>query len=106
MTVIIQQPKEAILTNTSPSVNMVNPAGSIEISGTFTGPATVTQNLTGGSTTVATFTTDSTFHTQANQLTFGLSGGNGPITIRWFPDAINADDTAVRILVKDKSHLG
>jgi len=105
MTVIIQQPKEATLTAASPSVNMVNPAGSIEISGTFAG-GTVTQNLTGGSTTIASFTVASTFHTQASQLTFGITGGSGTesVTVRWYPDAINADDTAVRLLVKDKSH--
>jgi len=106
MTTVIPQPKVATLDASNTSVDMVNTAGSIEIAGDFTGPATVTQSLTGGSTTIDTFLVDSTFHTQANQLTFGLTGGNGPITIRWYPDAINTDVTDTRVLKKDKSHEG
>ena len=89
--------KEETLDGSNTSVNMVNPAGSIEISGDFTGPATVTQSLTGGSTTIDTFTTDSTIFTKANQLTFGISGGVGPITIRWYDDAVDSDTVKTRI---------
>jgi hypothetical protein len=85
--------KTAVLTNTNPSVNMENTAGSVEISGTFTGPATVTQSLTGGGTTIATFTVDSTIYTKANYLTWGITGGNGPITIKWYADVTNTDNS-------------
>ena len=77
---------EITLTNTNTSENMNNTAGSLEISGTFTGPATVTQSLTGGSVAVDTFLAAETIFTNASALTFGLTGGNGPITVRWWKD--------------------
>lgn len=77
---------EAILTNTNPSENIRNTAGSLEISGTFTGPATVTQSLIGGSVAVDTFTAAETVFTNASALTFAITGGNGPVTVRWYKD--------------------
>jgi hypothetical protein len=85
--------KEATLTAANPSVDMINTRGSIEIAGTFDS-GTVSQSLTGGATTIATFTVDSTVFTQANYLTFGITGGLGSesVTIRWYPDIINIDN--------------
>ena len=97
----IAQTKSETLTLAGTSVDMVNPAGCIEISGTFTGPATITQSLTGGATTIDTFTVDSTFYTRANQLTFGITGGNGPITITWYPDVINTDPSLSNRLARN-----
>jgi len=77
---------EVTLTNLNPSENMVNTAGSIEVAGTFTGPATVTQNLTGGAVAVDTFTAAETVFTNASALTFAITGGNGPITVKWWKD--------------------
>ena len=77
---------EITLTDSNTSESMNNAAGSLEISGTFTGPATVTQSLTGGSVAVDTFLAAETVFTNASALTFGLTGGNGPITVRWWKD--------------------
>ena len=79
---------EATLTQANPSETIRNTAGSLEISGTFSGPATVTQNLAGGSVAVDTFTTAETIFTNASALTFGLSGEDGStdITVRWYKD--------------------
>ena len=77
---------EVTLTNTNPSENMNNAAGSLEISCTFTGPATVTQSLTGGSVAVDTFLAAETVFTNASALTFAITGGNGPVTVRWWKD--------------------
>lgn len=78
---------EINLTAANPSESMNNVAGSLEITGTFSG-ATVTQNLTGGSTAVDTFTAEETTFTNASALTFGLSGEDGStqITVRWWKD--------------------
>ena len=78
------------LTAANPSVNMSNSAGSIEIAGVFDS-GTVTQNLTGGSIAVDTFTTAETFFTNANRLTFSIAGGSGSeaVTIRWYDDKKN-----------------
>ena len=92
--------KEAILTNLNQSVNMTNPAGCLEITGTWTGPATVTQNLTGGTTAVDSFTADETIYTKASHSTFALTGGNGPVTVRWYMDSNNSDTTRARDLAK------
>lgn len=77
---------EITLTAANTSENMNNTAGSLEISGTFTGPATVTQSLTGGSVAIDTFTAAETTFTNASALTFALTGGDGPITVRWWKD--------------------
>ena len=81
----------ATLTAAEPSVNMSNSAGSIEIAGNFSGPATVSQNLTGGSVEIQAFTSAETFFTNANQLTFSATGADGStaITIRWYDDKKN-----------------
>lgn len=78
----------ATLTAANPSVNLENNAGSIEIAGTFDG-GTVTQNLTGGSIAIDTFTVAESFFTNANKLTFGITGGSGSesVTIRWYGDS-------------------
>lgn len=80
----------ATLTAANPSVNLSNSAGSIEIAGTFDS-GTVTQNLTGGSIAVDTFTAAETFFTNANRLTFAITGGSGSesVTIRWYDDKKN-----------------
>ena len=79
---------EITLTQANPSENINNSAGSLEIAGNFSGPATVTQNLTGGSIAVDTFTAAETTFTNASALTFGLSGEDGStsITVRWWKD--------------------
>lgn len=89
--------KEETLTAANPSVNMVNTAGSIEIAGTFDS-GTVTQSLTGGSTTIDTFTVDSTIFTKANQLTFAITGGLGSesVTVRWYDDCTDSDTVKTR----------
>ena len=92
--------KEAILTNLNQSVNMTNPAGCLEIAGTWTGPATVTQNLTGGSVAVDSFTANETVFTNASNSTFSLSGGNGPVTVRWYADASDSNESYVNRLSK------
>lgn len=78
---------EITLTQANPSEDMNNSAGSLEIGGTFSG-ATVTQNLTGGSVAVDTFTTAETVFTNASALTFGLSSEDGStsVTVRWWKD--------------------
>tara|TARA_R110000851_G_scaffold332695_1_gene509538 strand:+ start:333 stop:590 length:258 start_codon:yes stop_codon:yes gene_type:complete len=80
----------ATLTAANPSVNLSNSAGSIEIAGVF-GGATVTQNLTGGSVAVDTFTTAETLFTNANRLTFSATSTTGTtaVTIRWYNDSKN-----------------
>ena len=80
----------ATLTAAEPSVNMSNSAGSIEIAGTFDS-GTVSQNLTGGSVEIQAFTSAETFFTNANRLTFSVTGGSGSeaITIRWYDDKKN-----------------
>ena len=92
--------KEAILTNLNQSVNMTNPAGCLEITGTWTGPATVTQSLTGGTTAVDSFTADETIYTKASHSTFALTGGNGPVTVRWYYDVSNSNESPVNRLSK------
>jgi len=81
----------ATLTAANPSLNLSNSAGSIEIAGNFSGPATVTQNLTGGSVAIDTFTAAETFFTNANRLTFSVAGADGStaVTIRWYDDKKN-----------------
>ena len=94
--------KEITLTSTNTSENMTNPAGSLEISGNFSGPATVTQNLTGGSVAVDTFTAAETVYTKASHSTFSVSGADGStaITVRWYMDSNNSDTTRARDLAK------
>lgn len=78
---------EATLTAANPSENMINTAGSIEISGTFDS-GTVSQNLTGGSVAIDTFTAAESFFTNASTLTFGITGGSGSesVTVKWWKD--------------------
>ena len=80
----------ATLTAANPSVNLSNSAGSVEIAGTFDS-GTVTQNLTGGSVAIDTFTAAETFFTNANNLTFSIASGLGSeaVTIRWYDDKKN-----------------
>jgi hypothetical protein len=93
--------KEITLTAANPSANIENPAGSIEISGTFDS-GTVSQNLTGGSVAIDTFTAAATFYTNASHLTFGITGGSGSesVSIKWYYDSNNADETRARILAR------
>ena len=81
----------ATLTAAEPSVNLSNSAGSIEIAGNFSGPATITQNLTGGSIAIDTFTAAETIFTRANNLTWSVAGADGStaVTIRWYDDKKN-----------------
>ena len=78
---------EITLTAANPSESMNNVAGSIEVAGTFDS-GTVTQNLTGGSVAVDTFTAAETVYTNASALTFGITGGLGSesVTVRWWKD--------------------
>ena len=94
--------KEITLTSTNTSENMTNPAGSLEISGNFSGPATVTQNLTGGSVAVDTFTAAETVYTKASHSTFSVSGADGStaITVRWYYDVSNSNESPVNRLSK------
>jgi hypothetical protein len=91
--------KQVTLTAANPSFNMTNPAGSIEVAGTFDG-GTVTQNLTGGAIAVDTFTAAESFYTNASHLTFGITGGGGSesVTVKWYMDSNNADTTRARDL--------
>ena len=93
--------KEIILTAANPSFNISNPAGSIEIGGTFDS-GTVSQNLTGGSTAIDTFTAAETFYTNASHLTFAITGGSGSeeVWVRWYYDSNNADTTRARIIAR------
>ena len=94
--------KEITLTSTNTSENMTNPAGSLEISGNFSGPATVTQNLTGGSVAVDTFAAAETVYTKASHSTFSVSGADGStaITVRWYYDVSNSNESPVNRLSK------
>ena len=94
--------KEIVLTAANPSANISNPAGSIEVSGTFAG-GTVTQNLTGGSVAVDTFTAAETIYTNASHLTFAITGGGGTenVTVKWYYDSNNADTTKAAILRRE-----
>jgi len=79
---------EITLTAANPTESMNNAAGSLEIAGNFSGPATVTQNLTGGSVAVDTFTSAETIFTNASALTFSATGTDGStaVTVRWWKD--------------------
>lgn len=74
-----------VLDGSTTSVTFVGDTGNVVIEGDFTGPATVTQSLPGTSVAAATFTAEDSFFINANTMTFGISGGVGPITISWFP---------------------
>ena len=78
----------ATLTAANPSVNLENNAGSVEIAGTFDS-GTVTQSLTGGSIAIDSWTSAETIYTNANKLTFAITGGSGSesVTIRWYGDS-------------------
>jgi hypothetical protein len=93
--------KEITLTASNTSENMTNPAGSLEVAGTFDG-ATVTQNLTGGSVAVDQFAAAETVYTKASHSTFSIAGGGGSevVTVRWYMDSNNADTTRARNLAR------
>ena len=80
--------KEITLTAAAPSANIQNPAGSIEIGGTFDS-GTVSMNLIGGATAIDTFTAAETFYSNASHLTFAITGGLGSesVWIRWYFDS-------------------
>ena len=81
----------ATLTAANPSVNLSNSAGSIEVAGNFSSTDKVYQNLTGGSVEIQAFTSAETFFTNANRLTFSVTGADGgtAVTIRWYDDKKN-----------------
>jgi hypothetical protein len=80
--------KEITLTAASPTADISNPAGSVEIGGTFNG-ATVTVTLQGGTTAVETYTAADTFFCHGSHMTFTASGGGGSesIWVRWYFDS-------------------
>ena len=94
--------KTGRLTAANPSVSLENTAGTFEVSGTFDS-GTVTMNLTGGATSFDSFTVDTAKHTQANFITFGITGGLGSedVNIIWYGDCQSTDDTQGRALRRD-----
>lgn len=90
--------KEIVLTQANPSADISNPAGGMSISGVF-GTASLSYTLEGDSVAIDSgIVAAETFYMNSSHLTFTASTPDGTtaISIKWYYDSNNSDETRAR----------